>query len=165
MKGQWEGFDSIGTASRGILWETLRVKLRSLTPPWGDVKGLRTQLIQSLMTGIPGFQEGRLGCLRDIKGMRRWTLRLWNRIASCSLPIVRRLSAKAKESAGNLTGTGYNNILGQSLASSLAGENAQLAQLGMQNQQFQFQQATSVCELTCGTQQPARSSGLPARVP
>lgn len=43
---------------------------------------------------------------------------------------------QAKESAGNLTGSGYNNILGSSAAQSLAGEQLQLGNMryGMQQQ-------------------------------
>lgn len=48
--------------------------------------------------------------------------------------------AQAKEQAGNLTGSGYNNIFGTALAGSLAGENAQLAQtmMGLRGQQQGF---------------------------
>ena len=50
--------------------------------------------------------------------------------------------AQAKESAGNLTGSGYNNILGSSLASSLAGQQQLTAQtlMGLRQQEIQRQQ-------------------------
>lgn len=40
--------------------------------------------------------------------------------------------AQAKESAGNLTGSGYNNLFGSALATSLAQQQKQLADTGMQ---------------------------------
>lgn len=49
---------------------------------------------------------------------------------------------QAKESAGNLTGSGYNNILGASAAQSLAGEQALTAQtlMGLRQQELARQQ-------------------------
>lgn len=49
---------------------------------------------------------------------------------------------QAKESAGNLTGSGYNNILGTATAESLAGEQALTAQtlLGLRQQELARQQ-------------------------
>lgn len=50
--------------------------------------------------------------------------------------------ADAKEAAGNLTGSGYNNILGQSAAGSIANEQALTAQtlMGLRQQEIQRQQ-------------------------
>lgn len=50
--------------------------------------------------------------------------------------------AQAKEAAGNLTGSGYNNILGQSAAGSIANEQALTAQtlMGLRQQEIQRQQ-------------------------
>jgi len=41
--------------------------------------------------------------------------------------------AQAKESAGNLTGSGYNNLFGSALSESLAGEQALLANTLLQS--------------------------------
>lgn len=50
--------------------------------------------------------------------------------------------AQAKEAAGNLTGSGYNNILGQSAAESIANQQALTAQtlMGLRQQEIQRQQ-------------------------
>lgn len=123
-------------------------KSKVIDPTINEVKPLRTQLIQALMSGIPGFQNSMFGFGQGGQGG----------FAPLDPSIVepyRQLFAanradalgQAKESAGNITGSGYNNILGTSLAGSLAGENAQLAQLGMQNQQFQFQQQQAFANL------------------
>lgn len=50
--------------------------------------------------------------------------------------------AQAKESAGNLTGSGYNNILGSATAESLAQQQALSAQtlMGLRQQELQRQQ-------------------------
>jgi hypothetical protein len=122
-----------------------------------DIRGLREQVVNFLTSGglgqvnsagtKPGnvddqfFMNNILSPYRDMYAA--------NRAGSL---------AQAKESAGNLTGSGYNNLFGSALANSLAQENAglaqtrmglrqneqqyglQRAQLQQQNQQFNAQQ-------------------------
>jgi len=129
----------------------LKGKSKVLDPTLGDVKGLRQQLISALMSGVPGFRNGLFGMAQGGQGG-------YAPLDPSVVEPYRQLFAttradalgQAKESAGNLTGTGYNNILGTAAAGSLAQENAQLAQLGMQNQELQFRQQQAFAQLLAG---------------
>jgi len=129
----------------------LKGKSKVLDPTLGDVKPLRQQLISALMQGIPGFQNSVFGMAQGGHGgyapLDPSIVAPYQQLFATN-----RADAlgQAKESAGNLTGSGYNNILGTATAGSLAQENAQLAQLGMQNQQLQFQQQQAFAQLLAG---------------
>ena len=126
-------------------------KSKVLDPTLGDVKPLRQQLISALMSGIPGFQNSVFGMAQGGKGgyapLDPSIVEPYKQLFATN-----RADAlgQAKESAGNLTGSGYNNILGTATAGSLAGENAQIAQLGMQNQELQFRQQQAFASLLAG---------------
>src|SRR5262245_3580411 len=113
----------------------LKGKTKVIDPTLGDVKGLRSQLINALMTGIPGWQNSMFGFAQGGKGgyapLDPSIVEPYKQLFATTRADA---LAQAKESAGNLTGTGYQNILGTAAAGSLAQENAQLAPLGLANQ-------------------------------
>lgn len=115
-------------------------KTKQLDTTPGDVKGLRSQLISTLMAGLPGFRNAAFGFGQGSQGFAPLDPSVVKPYADLFSAQRAEALGQAKESAGNLTGSGYNNILGTSLAGSLAQEQATLANLGLQNQQFQFQQ-------------------------
>lgn len=90
----------------------------------GDVQGFRKQLLdfiskQGLSTILSGAGAGPdLGPFKELFAQRRATG-----------------LAQAKESAGNLTGSGFGNILGEAAGRSISEENAFLANLMEQSRQ------------------------------
>lgn len=105
----------------------------------GDVKNLRAQFINEMMKGLPGMTNSMFGMSQGSQGMSALDPSLVKPYADLFSAQRGEALGQAKESAGNLTGTGYNNILGTSLAGSLAQEQVTLANLGIQQQQFQMQ--------------------------
>lgn len=96
-----------------------------------DVGPLRNAMMQFLLHGqsdpnsqfsqlsVPGFGNGQPNPELDAIN------KLFDTTRTSAL-------ASAKESAGNLTGSGYNNLFGSALAQSLAQQQKQLADTGMQ---------------------------------
>ena len=105
----------------------------------GDVKGLRGEAVNYLLssglgqTQSPGTQVKPVDDAFFMENILKPYREMFEANRSSAL-------AQGKESAGNLTGSGYNNILGSALARSLAEENAQLAgtRMGLRGQQQQF---------------------------
>jgi hypothetical protein len=125
---------SLKKAGKGLVGHTEQI---DGTP--GDVKGLRSELISQLMAGLPGFVNSAFGYGQGSHGFAALDPSIVKPYADLFTATRADALGQAKESAGNLTGTGYANILGDSAARSLAEEQATLAGLGIQNQQFQLQ--------------------------
>ena len=105
----------------------------------GDVKGLRGAAVDYLLNGGLGAtqsQAGQVAPVDDAFFMQNILGPYQQMFAANRAGTL----AQAKESAGNLTGSGYNNLFGNALASSLAQENAGLTQtrMGLRGQQQQF---------------------------
>lgn len=115
-----------------------------------DVKGLRGDLINALMAGLPGFTNSAFGYAQGSNGFSALDPSIVKPYADLFSATRADALAQAKESAGNLTGTGYANILGDATARSLAEEQATLAQLGISNQQFQQQRNEQFLRLLLG---------------
>lgn len=88
--------------------------------PGGDTGALRDYVMQMLMGGktTPGTPGAALTV--DPSASLAGTNGLFEATRATAL-------AQAKESAGNLTGSGYNNLFGSALATSLAQQQKQLA--------------------------------------
>lgn len=115
-----------------------------------DVKQLRESLIGTLMAGLPGFSNSAFGYGQGSQGFQALDPSIVDPYAKLFSATRADALAQAKESAGNLTGTGYANILGDSTARSLAEEQATLAGLGIQSQQFQQQRNEQFLRLLLG---------------
>lgn len=115
-----------------------------------DVKALRESLIQTVMAGLPGFANASFGYGQGAQGFSALDPSIVKPYADLFTATRADALGQAKESAGNLTGTGYANILGDSAARSLAEEQATLAGLGIQNQQFQQQRNEQFLRLLLG---------------
>src|SRR5688572_3244391 len=102
-----------------------------------DVGPLRDQLISALMSGLPGFTNSAFGYGQSAAGYQGPPAALIDPYRDLFKTTRVDAMEQAKESAGNLTGSGYNNILGDATARSLAEENATLAGLGLQFSEFQ----------------------------
>lgn len=116
----------------------------------GDVKGLRSDLVSMLMAGLPGFTNSAFGFGQGSQGFAALDPSIVKPYNDLFTATRGDALAQAKESAGNLTGSGYNNILGDATARSLAEQQALLAQLGMQSQQFQQQRNEQFLRLLLG---------------
>lgn len=121
-------------------------------PP--DILQLRSSLANFLMQGLQGYGNEAFGFGQGGQGFQS---QLGVPPESVLAPYRELFSAnreagiaQAKESAGNLTGSGYNNILGDSLRQTLAGENVTLANLGLQQQQFRQNQQEQFLRLLLG---------------
>lgn len=103
-------------------------KVRTYDNTPEDVKGIRREFGTALQGQIPGA----LAPIRDYGSNADSQFFLQNLLKPYSdLFSAQRGSAlaQAKESAGNLTGSGYNNILGSAAAESIAQEQFILANL------------------------------------
>lgn len=101
-------------------------KVRTYDPTPEDVKSIRGATGSALQGQIPNA----LAPIGNYQSNADTQFFLQNLLQPYSdLFAAQRGSAlaQAKESAGNLTGSGYNNILGSATAESLAGEQATLA--------------------------------------
>lgn len=111
-----------------------------------DIQPLRAAIVQQLLQGVNGLGNAYAGVLGGGPPPAQDTSFFYNNILGPynDLFASQRSSAlaQAKESAGNLTGSGYNNILGQATAESLAQQQALSAQtlLGLRAQELQRQQ-------------------------
>jgi hypothetical protein len=122
-------------------------------PP--DILQLRSSLANFLMQGLQGYGNEAFGFGQGSQG---YSSQGQGPIPESVLGPYRELFAsnreaglaQAKESAGNLTGSGYNNILGDSLRQTLGQENATLASLGIQQQQFRQNQQEQFLRLLLG---------------
>lgn len=122
-------------------------------PP--DILQLRSSLANFLTQGLQGYGQDAFGFGQGGEGYKSQQLGLPSE--SVMGPYRELFAAnreaglaQAKESAGNLSGSGYNNMLGDSLRQSLAGENAQLVQLGLQQQQYRQSQQEQFLRLLLG---------------
>ena len=124
-----------------------QVKQINSTPQ--DIRPLRQGISQQLLQGLSGnaLAQAYQGVLGGGPPPAQDTSFFYNNILKpyTDLFQAQRGAAlgQAKESAGNLTGSGYNNILGSSLSESLANQQATTAQtlLGLRQQELQRQQA------------------------
>jgi hypothetical protein len=125
---------------------TGKVKEMDSTP--SDIQPLREALVQQLLQGLNGnaLAQGFQGVLgqggpppaQDTSFFYNNILGPYNQLFDAQRG---QALAQAKESAGNLTGSGYNNILGQATAESLGQQQALSAQtlLGLRGQELQRQ--------------------------
>ncbi len=141
------GGESVPKAAKAALGDaTGEVKSMGGVPQ--DIEPLRAAIVQQLLQGINGngLAQGFQGVLGQGAPPAQDTSFFYNNILKpyTSLFSAQRESAlgQAKESAGNLTGSGYNNILGQATAESLGQEQAITAQtlMGLRQQELQRQQ-------------------------
>lgn len=103
------------------------------TPP--DVRAIREMFGGALMGELPGAVRRGFGPLGDYGSGADMQFFLQNLLKPYQQMFAAQregVLAQAKESAGNLTGSGYNNILGSAAAESLANEQGILA--GILNQ-------------------------------
>jgi hypothetical protein len=141
------GGESVPKAAKSAFkGATGEVKQLDSTPQ--DIGPLRAAIVQQLLQGLNGngLAQGFQGVFGQTPAPAQDTSFFYSNI----LPQYNDLFqaqrgsalAQAKESAGNLTGSGYNNILGSSLSESLAQEQALSAQtlLGLRSQELQRQQ-------------------------
>ncbi len=98
----------------------------------GDIEGLRDQTASFLSRRLGQFEQGRPSpfLLNQVIGPTR---ELFQQNRGIAL-------AQAKESAGNLTGSGFANILGEATNRSLLQEDALIAQI-LQQERQNFMQA------------------------
>lgn len=123
-------------------------KVTQLDSTPSDIQPLRQALVQQLMQGLNGnaLAQGFNGVLSGGQPQAQDTGFFYQNILQPynDLFAAQRGSAlgQAKESAGNLTGSGYNNILGTALSESLGQQQALSAQtlLGLRQQELQRQQ-------------------------
>jgi hypothetical protein len=125
---------AVKKVGRGLVGHTEQID----TVP-GDVKDLRAQFINALMQGLPGNVNAAFGFGQGSQGFSALDPSIVKPYSDLFTAQRGEALGQAKESAGNLTGSGYNNLLGTSLAGSLASEQTTLANLGIQQQQFQQQ--------------------------
>ena len=134
---------AVKSLGKGLTGE---VKELDSTPK--DIVGLREALVQQLLQGINGngLAQGFQGVLGQGQPAAQDTSFFYNNLMKPynDLFSAQRESAlsQAKESAGNLTGSGYNNILGQATSESLAQQQALSAQtlMGLREQELRRQQ-------------------------
>lgn len=109
-----------------------KVRTYDQSPP--ETRGLRQDIAGQFQGQLPGAIGGMSGKMPDYSSNADMQFFLNNLLKPYSdMFTAQRGSAlaQAKESAGNLTGSGYNNILGSAAAESIAGEQALLANLLM----------------------------------
>lgn len=96
-----------------------------------DIGPLRAAVMQFLLHGTsdPGSQFSNLQVPGFNNGQPNPQLDAINKMFDATRA---EALGQAKESAGNLTGSGYNNLFGSALATSLAAQQKQLADTGMQ---------------------------------
>lgn len=102
-------------------------KVRSLDSSPTETRGLRGDIASQFQGQLPGVVQGAFGLPKgDMQFFLNNLLKPYSELFSTQRAGA---LAQAKESAGNLTGTGYNNILGSAAASSIASEQSILANL------------------------------------
>lgn len=143
------GGDVLGGKSLKKSFGGLTGKVKSMDATPDDIEPLRAALVQQLLQGLNGnaLAQGFQGVLgqggpppaQDTSFFYNNILGPYNQLFDAQRG---QALAQAKESAGNLTGSGYNNILGQATAESLAQQQALSAQtmLGLRQQELQRQQ-------------------------
>lgn len=127
----------------------LKGKVKEINTTPKDIQPLRGNIAQQLLQGLNGnaLAQGFQGALGQGQPAGQDTSFFYDNIMKpyTDLFTAQRGAAlgQAKESAGNLTGSGYNNILGSATAESLASEQALGAQtlMGLRGQELQRQQA------------------------
>lgn len=147
--GDIGGGKSAKKAFGGLTGKTEQV---NTIPP--DILQLRSSLANFLMQGLQGYGNEAFGFGQGSEGFKS---QLGVPPESVLAPYRNLFAqnrgaalAQAKEAAGNLTGSGYNNILGSSLGQSLAQEDVTLANLGLQQQQFRQNQQEQFLRLLLG---------------
>lgn len=133
----------------GEFGDKLTGKVKSMDSTPSDIQPLREALVQQLLQGLNGdaLAQGFQGVLgqggpppaQDTSFFYNNILGPYNQLFDAQRG---QALAQAKESAGNLTGSGYNNILGQATAESLGQQQALTAQtlMGLRQQELQRQQ-------------------------
>ena len=138
------GGESVPKAAKGLKGDLFgEVTQLDSTPT--DLQPLRAALIQQLLQGTQGIGNAYAGVLGGGQPPAQDTSFFYNNILQPynDLFAAQRGTAlgQAKESAGNLTGSGYNNILGSALSESLGQQQALSAQtlMGLRQQELQRQ--------------------------
>jgi hypothetical protein len=142
------GGGSVPKAIKGLKGDLLGKTTQMDSTP-NDIEPLRAALVQQLLQGLSGgaLAQGFQGVLggpgaqapaQDTSFFYNNVMQPYNNMFSAQRESA---LAQAKESAGNLTGSGYNNILGSATAESLAQQQAISAQtlMGLRQQELQRQ--------------------------
>jgi len=139
------GGESVPKAAKSA-FKDLTGEVRQFDSTPQDIQPLRAAIVQQLLQGTNGLGNAYAGVLGGGPPPAQDTSFFYNNILGPynDLFAAQRSSAlaQAKESAGNLTGSGYTNILGQATSESLAQQQALSAQvlLGLRQQELQRQQ-------------------------